>query len=87
MAWTIELTEAAEKALGKLDRQAANRIVAYLREVEQLDDPRSRGKGMTAGLAGFWRYRVGDYRLICEIQDGLLRVLVLRVGHRSRVYD
>lgn len=61
--------------------------MAYLREVEQLDDPRSRGKGMTAGLAGFWRYRVGDYRLICEIQDGLLRVLVLRVGHRSRVYD
>lgn len=87
MAWTIELTEAAERALGKLDRQAAARIVAYLREVERLDDPRSRGKGMTAGLAGFWRYRVGDYRLICEIQDGLLRVLVLRVGHRSRVYD
>lgn len=87
MAWRVEFTPAAERELGKLDRQAARRIGGYLQElVTSCEDPRQRGKGLRAGLAGLWRYRVGDYRLICEIQDGLLVVLVVRVSHRSEAY-
>lgn len=87
MAWRVEFTPAAQRELGKLDRQAARRITAYLQEVvTSCSDPRQRGKGLTANRTGLWRYRVGDYRVICEIQDGLLVVLVVRVSHRSEAY-
>lgn len=87
MAWTIEFEKAAEKALKKLDQQTARRIAGYLYEVGQLENPRSRGKGLTASKSGFWRYRVGDYRVVCKIEDGRLLILVLELGHRSTVYD
>lgn len=65
----------------------ALRIVDYMDErIAELDNPRSTGKALVGRLRGLWRYRVGDYRLLCAIQDGILRVLVLEVGHRRDVY-
>lgn len=88
MAWRIEFDEKAKKDLAALDRTVAKRITAFLRErVAGLDDPRSIGdalKGSTLGA--FWKYRVGDYRIIASIEDGALRILVVRVGNRKGVY-
>ena len=87
MAWTIELSQTAEKSLRKLDRQVAKRITQYLRgRVAQLENPRGLGKPLHASLEDYWSYRVGDYRLICEIKDRTLVVLVVEIGHRSDVY-
>lgn len=87
MAWTVEVTPAAARQLRKLDPQATRRIGDYLREVvADGNDPRQRGKGLTANLAGLWRYRVGDYRVICEIEAARLVVLVVRISHRGEVY-
>lgn len=87
MAWRIELSSSAEKSLSKLDRQTAKRIITFLRErVAAGEDPRASGKALSGPLAGRWRYRVGDYRIVCEIEDGRLVVLVLTVGHRSEIY-
>ena len=87
MAWQIDLTETASKQLAKIDKQTARRIIKFLRErIAPLDDPRSTGKALTGPLGGFWRYRVGDYRLICDIQDGALCVLVVEIGNRREVY-
>lgn len=89
MVWTIEITAKAEKQLRKLDRQTAQRITDYLYDrVQKHENPRELGKALTGDqLGGYWRYRVGDYRLVCEIQDSHLVVLVLKVGHRRAVYD
>lgn len=87
MAYSVVLTGGAQRQLGKLDRQVARRIVEYLAEVAELEDPRARGKGLVGDRAGIWRYRVGDHRLLCELQDGRLVVLVLELGHRSSIYD
>ena len=86
MAWRIEIDKDVQRAMRKLDGQVAKRITAKLREVSQLEDPRSTGKAFTGNLAGLWRYRVGDYRIICDIEDEVLVVLVVDVAHRSRVY-
>ena len=87
MAWRIELTASAEKSLSKLDRTAAKRITTFLRErVASADDPRSSGKALAGQLAGLWRYRVGDYRVICQIEDGKLLILVVTIGHRGDIY-
>jgi mRNA interferase RelE/StbE len=88
MAWRIEVDPAAAKELGKIDPQTARRIVQFLRErVAQLDDPRSIGEALKGSALGdFWKYRVGDYRVIASIQDAILTVLVVRVGNRRDVY-
>ena len=88
MAWRVELTATALRQLGKLDRQVARRITAFLRErLAAHEAPRSLGKALTGPTLGtFWRYRVGDYRLICDINDGALRILVIEVGNRRDVY-
>nr|WP_231994840.1 type II toxin-antitoxin system RelE/ParE family toxin [Vaginimicrobium propionicum] len=86
LAWKIEVFAKADKSLRKLDRQVARKIVAALAELAELDDPRSRGKALTGNLVGLWRYRVGDYRLLCLIDDEVLVVLVVDVAHRSKVY-
>lgn len=87
MVWTIEYTETALGQLRKLDKQEARRIVRFLDErVSGLDEPRATGKSITGPMGGLWRYRVGDYRVVCEIQDAVLRVLVVRVGDRKDVY-
>lgn len=88
MAWQIEFDEAALKELAKLDKPVARRIVAFLRErVAVLDDPRSIGEALKGSKLGeFWKYRVGDYRIITNIEDGVMRILVLKVGNRREVY-
>jgi mRNA interferase RelE/StbE len=88
MAWTIELSATADRELGKLDAQHARRILKFLHDrVANLPDPRSIGKALSGSRLGeFWRYRVGDFRLICKIEDDRLLVLVLRVGHRKEIY-
>ena len=87
MAWTIEYTNRATNQLDHLDRQISDRIIAYMDErIATLDDPRHMGRGLTGNRGGYWRYRVGNYRVICDIQDEVLRVLVLEVGHRGQVY-
>ena len=87
MAWTIEYAETAKKQLRKLDKPAARRIVDFLDErVAPSDDPRELGKALQGSLGSLWRYRVGDYRVLCDIQDGVLTVLVLQVGNRREVY-
>lgn len=70
----------------KLDRPTAGRVLGELEEIANLDDPRSRGKALTGNLAGLWRYRVGDYRVVCDIEDGVLVILVVDVAHRREVY-
>lgn len=87
MAFSVEYTATALRQLRKLDRQVARRILDYLDETATLDDPRSRGKGLAGDRAGIWRYRVGDYRVLCELLDEELVILALEVGHRSSVYD
>jgi mRNA interferase RelE/StbE len=88
MAWKIEVSPAAERELNKLDVQQTRRILKFLHErVAKLDDPRSVGKALQGPRIGeFWKYRVGDYRLICKIEDDRVVVLVLRVGHRKEIY-
>lgn len=88
MAWRVEIDRAAARDLGKLDRQAARRILAFLHgRVATLDDPRSIGEVLKGSRLGeFWKYRVGDNRIITRIEDNALRVLVVRVGRRDRVY-
>lgn len=88
MAWRIEFEDVAMKELAKLDKPVARRIVAFLRErVAVLDDPRSIGEALRGSKLGeFWKYRVGDYRIITNIEDGVMRILVLKVGNRREVY-
>lgn len=88
MAWRVEFDDAALKELAKLDKPVARRILAFLRErVAVLDDPRSVGEALKGSRLGdFWKYRVGDYRVIAHIEDGALRILVLKVGNRREVY-
>ena len=88
MAWRIEFDRAAERELGKLDPQVAKRILLFLQErVSNLEDPRSIGEALKGSRLGdFWKYRVGDYRIISAIEDGALRILVVRIGNRREVY-
>jgi mRNA interferase RelE/StbE len=85
LAWTIEWTDSARKQLRKLDRQVARQIVEFV-ETRAAPDPRAVGKALAAQFASLWRYRVGDHRVIVSIEDALLRILVVRVGHRREVY-
>lgn len=84
MNWVYRFDERALKELKKLGHQAQRDILTYLDE--QIADPRRFGKGLKADLAGLWRYRVGDYRILCQIKDPEWLVLVVAVGHRKDVY-
>ena len=87
MAWTIEITRTAERQIKKLGRSAQIAVVRFLRErLTCADNPRQWGKPLRGEKRGLWRYRVGGYRLICDIQDKRITVLVLEVGHRRDVY-
>lgn len=88
MAWTIEFDPAAAKELRKLDPVAARRITAFLRErLAPLDDPRSLGEALRGQALGeYWKYRLGDYRVITRLVDQRLVVMVVRIGHRREVY-
>ena len=87
LVWEIRVSETAKKQLGKLDKPTAKRITLFLRErVAILDDPRSRGEALKGQRLGdFWKYRVGDYRIIVSINDGAVCVLVVEVGHRKEI--
>jgi mRNA interferase RelE/StbE len=88
LAWTIEWDERAVRDAKKLGPAARSEIVRYLRErIATNEDPRRFGKSLSRELVGLWRYRVGDYRIICKIEDDRLVVLVVAVGHRKEVYD
>ena len=87
MAWKIEFTPESEKQLSKIDRPSAKRIITFLNErIAPADDPRTAGKTLKGVLREFWRYRVGNYRIICKIEDDRLLVLVVRIAHRSDAY-
>ena len=88
MAWQIEFDPDALKELKKLDRPVQMRLVAFLRErLSPLEDPRSIGEALSgARLGSYWKYRVGDWRIVCDIQDQRIVVRVLRIGNRREVY-
>lgn len=88
MAWRIEFTETAFRQLGKLDNTITSRITKFLRtRVAPLANPRSVGQALKGERLGeFWKYRIGDYRLICKIEDDRLLILIVSVGHRREIY-
>ncbi len=87
MAWTIEYIDTGRRQLHKLDKTSARRIVDYPdQRIAPLEDVRSLGKALRGPLGEFWRYRVGEYRVICEVLDQQVRILVVRVGGRKDIY-
>ena len=88
MTWRIEFSRRAQKELSRLDRPIAQRVLRFLRDrVAPLDNPRGIGEALKGDKLGtLWKYRVGDYRLVASIQDEVLLVLVVRIGHRREVY-
>ena len=88
MIWTIEYHTLVQKQVKKLDPQTRNRIRSFLHErLAQLDNPRKIGEALQGSELGlYWRYRVGDYRILCDIQDNKLVVLVIEIGHRREIY-
>lgn len=88
MIWTIEYDILVQKEMRKIDPQTRQRIRAFLQKrVAALDNPRQTGAALQGSeLGNYWRYRVGDYRIICDIQDHKLVVLVVEIGHRSDIY-
>jgi mRNA interferase RelE/StbE len=88
LVWLIKFDDEAQKDLAKLDKQVAKRITTFLRDrVAVLDDPRSIGEALKGSRLGdFWKYRVGDYRIISSIEDDALRILVVKIGNRREVY-
>lgn len=88
MIWKVEWDDRARKELRKLDKQAQKEILQYLRtRIATEDSPRRFGKALVGDKSGLWRYRVKDYRLICNIEDDCLVVLVVRANHRKKIYD
>ncbi len=87
MAWAIDYTATAKRQLQKLDKHTARRILDFMdKRVSLLEEPRSTGKALRGPLGDFWRYRIGDCRVICDVQDSAVRVLVVRVGNRKEIY-
>ena len=87
MAWTIEYTEAARKQLRKLDKPEARRILDFMDgRIAAVGDPRRLGSALKGPLGDLWCYRVGDYRVLCDLRDSVLTVLVLQIGNRREVY-
>ena len=87
MSYRVETTARFRKEFKKLDRYTQKILKSWMeKHLIGCEDPRATGKGLTANLAGLWRYRIGDYRLICEIEDEKLVILALTIGHRSEIY-
>jgi mRNA interferase RelE/StbE len=88
LVWNVEFTATAQKQLKKPDRKWQRIILDYLEdEIATLSDPRSRGKGLVGNKKGIWRYRVGDYRILCRLLDTELVILTVTIGHRKDVYE
>ena len=87
MSYSVVYTKQAEKALRKLYKQTQALIYGWIgKNLVGCENPRQHGKGLTANRSGQWRYRVGDYRILAEIQDDKIIILVLNIGHRSEIY-
>ena len=86
MAWQLVLAKEFERSIRKLDKPDIRRIKTYLDQVVQLDNPRARGKALTADKVGLWRYRVGNFRVLVKFEDQQMQVIALDVGHRSAIY-
>lgn len=87
MGWTVEIGEFAESQLMKLDRPVRERILNYLNDrIEGCKDPRHFGEALKGDKLGLWRYRVGDFRIICQLQQERLVILAIAIGHRSKIY-
>lgn len=87
MQWTIKYTQTALKGLSSINKKSIDQIRNYLEiKIASSDNPRIYGKALSSNLAGLWRYRVGDYRIIVEIQDNELTILAVKIGHRSKIY-
>ena len=87
LAWKVELTDTAAKQLARLDKTQAQRITKYLRRLMQLEDPWDAGKALTGNWRTYWRYRVGDYRVVCEIRDNEMVIVAVMIGHRGDIYN
>ena len=88
MSYGVETTERFDREFKKLDRYTQRMIKAWIeKNLVECENPRLHGKGLTANRSGQWRYRIGDYRLICQINDNKLVILALSVGHRRAVYN
>ena len=87
MKWKLEFSKKADKQLEKIDNSARKIIVSWLlKNIDDCDNPRAFGKPLTANLKNQWRYTIGNYRVLCDIQDNVTTVLALNIGHRSRIY-
>ncbi|MEO6824733.1 MAG: type II toxin-antitoxin system RelE/ParE family toxin [Nitrosospira sp.] len=87
MAWLIKFDDAAQKDLTKIDKPLAKRITAFLRErISVMDNPRSIGEPLKSSRGDLWRYRLGNYRIICEINDDAVCILVVKIGNCRHVY-
>lgn len=88
MSYKVRTTPRFDKEFSKLDKYTIRMIKAWIdKNLRDCENPRQHGKGLTANRSGQWRYRIGDYRLICEIKDSELIILALSVGHRREIYD
>ena len=88
MIYKVRFTERAKKDLKKLDKHTASLILGWIRKnLENCENPRLHGKGLTANKSGMWRYRVGDWRILAEIEDGTITILILNIGHRRDIYN
>lgn len=86
--YKVELTEKAKKSLKKLDKSTAKLITSWLfKNLQGCENPRQHGKGLTSNRSGEWRYRIGDYRVIADIQDDKILILILEIGHRRDIYN
>lgn len=88
MKWKVEFNPSAQKELGHLDRYTQRLIASWIdKHLNGCENPRATGKPLSANLAGYWRYRIGDCRMICKIEDERIVVIVIRIGHRREIYD
>ncbi len=86
--WRLQFSKKASKQLSKMDAGVRRIVIAWLlKNIDGCDDPRAHGKGLTTNKSGIWRYRVGDYRILCDIQDEQLVVLAIEIGHRRNIYN
>jgi mRNA interferase RelE/StbE len=87
MKYTVEFSESALKSFKNLDRTTRCMLLAWIsKNLNGIENPRARGKALTSDLSGLWRYRIGDYRIIAEITDSTLTIVILEAGHRSKIY-
>ena len=85
MKYSVQFTKKALKQLHKMNKQMAAKILDYMEEIEQLDNPFSRGHGLVNNFKGMWRYRVEDWRILCEVKESIFLIHVMYIGHRDSI--